>query len=367
MKENACYFPALTTRAAEIKALSKLAGPTKDLIFPLVRLQAWPRSRKENPVLVARSLQEFIAAFDGRPAALDLSAPRQDRESDDALQGRREIEALHDATGGFRAWVDLIKSSKQFTPTVLWSDDASLVRAQVEALASLDRGLVFRLHQSEGWNIDKLALLAGMSFRAVPILVFVDCGQISRLSDLTVLALSVQGALVRAQDILKEGELDFVVAGSSFPSTFSDIDPKRAEIEIRERRIFSLLRDSGELLRGGIKIKYGDHASVYAAFREQQFRGLPRVDYPGPVKWIYHRRSSAEGFCAAAAAIVAEPEWNNELLCWGAQEIRRAASGDGAGLGSASSWTAIRINVHLHQQAHFGAAGAPVIEELWKD
>ncbi|MBZ9906123.1 beta family protein [Mesorhizobium sp. BR115XR7A] len=367
MNGSKTYFPAIATRQAEMRALGRLAGPTKDLLLPLIKLQAWPRIKQSDTGFVSRSLNELFEAFGARRVIIDLASPRYDRESEAVSCGRAEISALHAPIEGFRAWVDLMRLHAQFIPVVQWTIDQVILRQEVQELLALDRGLVFRLKRGQNWNLDGIDLLGGISFRGSRVLVIVDCEQIALRDDLTLLASAAQRTILYAKSKLAAPDLHFVVIGSSFPSSFSDIHPTTAKLDIRERQIFSLLRESPPLLRQGIQLQYGDHASVYAAERTPSFRGSPRVDYPAPHRWIYHRRPASEGFGVAAKAITDEDDWDKALLCWGAQEIRRAAAGDVAGLNSASPWTAVRINVHLHQQAHFSAGGASVIEEAWTD
>lgn len=367
MDGNKTYFPAIATRQAEMRALGRLAGPTKDLLLPLIKLQAWPRIKQTDAGFISRSLEELSEAFGARKVIVDLASPRYDRESEAVVRGRAEITALHAPGEGFRAWVDLIRLHANFIPVAQWSVDQAILRKQVQELMALDRGLVFRLKKSQNWNLDGIDLLAGVFLSGVRVLVVVDCEQISLRDDLTLVASAAQNAILYAKSRLAAPDLHFAVMGSSFPSSFSDIHPTTAKLDIRERKIFSLLRESPPLLRQGIQLQYGDHASVYAAERAPSFRGSPRVDYPSPHRWIYHRRPASQGFGVAAKAVIDEDDWDKALLCWGAQEIRRAAAGDLAGLNSASPWTAVRINVHLHQQAHFSAGGAPAIEEAWTD
>jgi len=359
------YFPAITTREAETRALSRLAGPTKDLLFPIVRVQAWPRLKASSPHLVQRSLDEYLGAMGERPAALDLSIPRTDLESDVAEQGRLEIRRLHDPALGFRAWTDLLAGRPSFVPTLLWSSDTASMLQQLDVLAGFGRGLALRLKRSQAWNFGQLNEISSVSLADVPVLLVLDCEQIARTEDITATAQQVQNIALAARQAVQSDLVTLVLVGSSFPSDFASIDPLRARLQIRERQLHNLLRENPPMLAAGIDLRYGDHASVFAAERLPTFRGRPRVDYPSPLAWVYQRRTAEEGFGVAAQAVMAEGDWDEDLLCWGAQEIRRAASGDLAGLGAASPWTAIRLNIHLHQQANFGSGAGGPVEEPW--
>ncbi len=350
-----------------MNALRHLAGPVKDLMFPIVRVQAWPRLRADAPLLVPRSIAEFVDAFDGKPAALDLAMPRTDLESDIADQGRREIAALRDPADGFRAWCDLVTSWQCFTPTLQWHDETAVLLRQFDRLAGIGRGLVIRLRRTQSWNIANVVQIRTAALNGVRLLIVMDAEQISLREDLTVLAQNMSTAMTSVSDLLSAADLSFVIMGSSFPSEFASIDATNATLPIRERQLFSLLSGSPPLLRAGISPFYGDHAAVFAGEREPAFRGLPRIDYPTSSFWIYHRKPIADGFGRAAEAVVSDPAWLPDLMCWGAHEINRAASGDLTGLGSAAPWTAVRINIHLHRQANFGGDATTPVEEPWSD
>lgn len=359
------YFPALTTREAECKALSRLAGPTKDLLFPVVRLQAWPRKRADFDSYASRSIHELREAFGDRPLALDLALPRTDLDSAIKAAGAAEIAALHDSANGYAAWTTLV-SNTPFTPVFQWCDDAANAALQWEALSALGRGVVLRFHRSQAWNASGFNALSQSSFVGADILAVFDCGQIDRNEDLTQLGSAIQPQILARAAALAGANATFVLVGSSFPSEFSSIHPEYSKLEIKERRLYSMLQPSQSVLNAGIQLLYGDHASVFADARPPAFRGAPRVDYPSKWTWAYHRRKEDNGYHIAAQMIMQEDEWDDALFCWGTQEIRRAASGNMKGLNSGTPWTAVRINNHLHQQAHFHEGPGP-IEEEWKD
>ena len=361
------YFPAFTIRESEIKGFERLAGPTKDHMFPIVSLQAWPRAKNGLPSQVQRSVDKLAEASGGRPLALDLAAPRADLASPAGVLGRGEMEALHDVSDGCRNWAEFIADTAHI-PVFQWVSDASQATLQFDRLISLGRSIVFRFRRSQNWNLPQLQLLPKAKFAGHSILVVLDSEQISRSADLTVIGNGVQQAALSIAQHLDQASLSFVVIGSSFPAEFASIHPEYAEMPIRERQLHAMLNPSPPLLQAGIDLRYGDYAGVFADEKPTAFKGRPRVDLACPTQWIYHRRPETEGYGSAAQLVVGSSHWDEALMCWGAQEIRRAAAGNLQGLGSGTPWTAIRINMHLHQQAHFesGAAGGPQ-EEEWQD
>lgn len=359
------YFPALTVREAECKALSRLAGPTKDRLFPIFRMQAWPRRRKDFATFLDRSIAEIASSFEDRSLALDLALPRTDLDSVMKVEGAAEIASLHQTANGHEQWTKFVSLTK-YVPVFQWSNSVENSIKQWESLAKLGRGIVLRFRRSQGWNQAAFDALPTSIFSGLDILAVFDCDQISRTEDLTLLASTAQNVILSRAGRLDGCSLSSVLMGSSFPSGFAEIDPVYSKMAIRERSLFSLLAQSPPLRAAGVDLWYGDHASVFADSKEPAFRGAPRVDLPSKQTWAYHRRKDENGYQLAAQAVMNEPEWRDDLLNWGMQEIRRAASGEMTGLNAGAPWTAIRINNHLHQQAHFHEGPGP-IEEDWAD
>lgn len=345
--------------------MANLAGPTKDRLFPLVKVQAWPREKTGAGGPVQRSVDQVAEAFGDRPLALELGFPRADLDTPWADRGRQELLALRNPADGFAEWYNFVGSNPHAVPTVIWNDDPVLLQGQISRLSSLGRGLVFRFRRSQSWNIAQLASLYSVDFSREHVLLVFDFEQISPREDLTSAGLSAQGVILSIKAMLVARSTSFVFAGSSFPSQFAEIDPAHAVIEMRERILFEMLRTSPPMIAAGINLQYGDHASVYAAERPPAFRGAPRVDYPTGSGWIFYR--CKQGFQLAASRVRDDSRWNDQLLCWGAQRIRTAAIGNMAGLNSQTPWVAIRINIHMHIQAHLGDDPSAPIEETWHD
>lgn len=369
---TARYFPSLTIRQSECEALSRLAEPTKDTLFPIVRVQAWPHPKQGEGGPVERSIDHINAAFGLRQIGVDLAQPVYDPDkvyktqarADWASLGRSEIAALADPANGFDAWCTFIGGDNRRIPVVQWTDDANALRTQVERLASFGRGLIFRFRRSRGWNLEQAAALAGFPLGATHVLMVYDYEQIKPSDDLTSIGITIQGAILSLNSVITGGARDHVFKASSFPSEFVTSGEEYACLAIRERQLFEMLKSSPPIAAAGINLSYGDHAAVYASDREPAFRGVPRVDYPTPGDWVYHRRR--EGFQNAAERVRADTRWDDSNLCWGAQRIREASSGKMEGLNAAGRWTTIRMNIHMHVQAH--SAGVSLsTDELWTD
>jgi hypothetical protein len=369
---TAGYFPSLTVRLSEVEALRRLAEPIKDSMFPIVRVQAWPHPKKGEGGPIQRSIDHLAEAYGQRPIGIDLAPPlsmsekdykRQER-ADWATLGRSEIALLNDPRDGHKAWCAFIGDDEHRIPVVQWSNDVAQLRAQVQQLLALGRGLIFRFRRSSGWNLAHSAALADLPLGQTNILMIYDYEQIGQRDDLTMTGTTIQSAILSSNSHLQGGYRSYVLVASSFPSEFTSTGEEYACLTIRERQLYNMLKSSPSIVAAGIDLQYGDHASVFVADRPPAFRGVPRVDYPTPGEWIYHRRR--QGFQDAAVRVRQDAKWDDSNLCWGAQRIREAAEGKMQGLNAAGRWTTIRMNIHMHVQAQL--AGAPIAtDEPWVD
>lgn len=368
---SARYFPSLTVRSSECEALRRLAEPVKDALFPILKLQAWPNPKSGKGGPIERSADHVNDAYGSRQLGMDLAVPlpstREYKTADRAAWaalGYQEMQALANADGGFDAWCRFIESDNRRIPVVQWTSDPSALRTQVERLRALGRGLIFKFKRSEGWNLGHAAALTGLNLGDGAVLMLYDYEQIKQSDDLTSIGILTQGAILSANTLLTGGRRDHVLQASSWPSEFKTTGEEYACLVVKERRLFDILRGSPPLVQAGINLFYGDHAAVYVSEREPAFRGVPRVDYPTPGDWIYHRRR--EGFQKAAELVRADARWDDANLCWGAQRIREAAAGNMEGLGAPGRWTTIRVHLHMHVQAQ--SAGTPLnTDEPWAD
>ncbi len=319
-----------------------------------------------------RSSDHIFEAFGTRSIGADLALPflKQDKEykKEDraawATLGYQQISALHNPANGFAAWCEYIEGDSRRIPVVQWTNDAQALQHQVARLASLGRGIILRFRKSQGWNLAQVAALASLPLGETHVLMVFDYEQILPNEDLTSIGITIQGAMLSASAVLNGGIREFVFIASSFPSEFKTTGEEHACLPIRERQLHQMLSGSPPLLNAGIVLRYGDHAAVFASERQPAFKGVPRVDYPTAIDWTYHRRR--EGFQDAATRVRFDQRWDETNLCWGAQRIREAAQGQMEGLNAAGKWTTVRMNIHMHVQAHSG--GSPLgTDEPWTD
>ncbi|KRB79868.1 hypothetical protein ASE00_19420 [Sphingomonas sp. Root710] len=88
-------------------------------------------------------------------------------------------------------------------------------------------------------------------------------------------------------------------------------------------------------------------------------RNVPRIDLPTSNQWITFRRDKDlednEDYTDIAQRVIDDSEWPANLNIWGTYTISWTASGEPGAIRSPATAAAARINIHLHQQAFFGA------------
>lgn len=357
---------------SECEALLRLAEPIKDALFPIARIQAWPHPKQGMGGPIERSADHIHEAFGERALGFDLAKPffdptkiyKQAAREEWAKAGYSELAAMRNPSGGFNNWCTFIEADPRRVPVIQWSEDSEAVRRQVQRLSALGRGIILRFRRSQAWNMQEASALTSIDLSSNKVLMLYDYEQISRNDDLTTIGVPIQGTIIALNKIIHGGVRDHVLAASSWPNEYKTSGEEYARLPIKERQLFELLRNSPPLLNSNIHLAYGDHAAVYVSEKESAFKGVPRVDYPSPGEWIYHRRR--EGFAAAAALVRLDKKWDDSNLCWGAQRIREASVGKMHGLNAPGPWTTIRIHLHMHVQAQ--SAGSPLnTDEPWSD
>lgn len=327
------------------------------MLIPTISLRKWMNSGQ-----LQNSFDQITTAMGGRQVILDLGATRQPPQGSAELQ----LAALHNPEGGFAAWVQEVTARELVIPTLQWGDPQP-TRAQLNALVELGRGLVLRFRRGNAWNLPQLLNIAPVELGGAAVLCILDFGQLQMNADLTQAASELVAVAGAIRQRLDTSDITFSLAASSFPVDFASINREHARIPIRERELFNLISAADVFNEPGVTLAYGDFASVFAAERGFARGGAPRVDYPRATRWTYYRREVDLSFVNAAAAVMADADWDDDLVIWGSNEIRRAASGDLDGLHYQRAWTAVRIHLHLHQQLHFGSGGLYETDDDWSD
>lgn len=106
----------------------------------------------------------------------------------------------------------------------------------------------------------------------------------------------------------------------------------------------------------------------------------PRIDYPLANDWRFIREEfedstspedgeKEELYTLIAEKIMKSNYWNPELRVWGTQVIELTSKGEMLGINSPMRSTAVRINIHMHQQLYYDAPEDVLLDtdEDWED
>ena len=356
------YLPLVDVRPAELMALAELPEKDKDLLLPVFKLRPWVSAER-----IDSALHRLAQVYGNRASFLELGP----HEAFDPLKARvvhSELADLRLPGGGYQNWVDFFsrEECKRFIP-ILQLTDQFQFSAQVDALYGLGRGLGIRVDASEiGVEPEQFAkLISEQTDSGRDVLFILDYGkQTGRFAQLKDTVKRQAVAILEACTNVPTVAL----SASSFPDGFTSIDSQ----DIFERDVFNRLHN--EL---GARITYSDRGSARAeAISGGGGSPTPRVDYALADKWVFFREDSAIAKTQASlisfqhqAKLLMESDfWDSKLKLWGCQMIEKTAIGDVAGIFSANRCTAARINIHLHQQLHYGdKSGLYDTDEDWTE
>lgn len=329
------YYPSLRTRPSEMEGYKNLGDPIKNGLLPLMILGAWPRQNGLD-----ESIQQMRQASDDRPVIVDLTK--------ETLYQNDGVHTLLDSADNFRNWRRCVEALPNAVPVVQFTSDARLpqIIRQTRLLESsgINR-LAFRI--SDYIN-DTNRVITAMSAMDSPqnALIIIDAGYVRET-----MAASIAACITSVNEIRDEiPSAEITVLSTSFPaSVTSFVNPSSrgmsGVIGILERELHEAI--------GADAVIYGDHASIHA--RTKAATGgkyTPHIDCALVDAWVFERRpnSDSQGYIEAAQAIIEACPECLEDDTWGADAIRRAASGNINGLKMRSAWIAVRVNMHLTRQ-----------------
>lgn len=347
------YVPLLEIRPAEMLALQELPEKDKDILLPIFKLGPWVSSNK-----LESSISRLGDSHGRRPAYLAIV------DSEPVVKRRQvhdELDELRDSRGGFDAWFKFFQKSEcsHFIP-LLQLTDPTQFDDQTARLYSLGRGVgaVFEV-AAMAFAPTIVRRVARLTNDGENVLFVLDFGR-------------EDGGFVYKLQIIKQliGSIfelapncNVCISASSFPDGFVELESQ----PIYEREVFNRLNSDF-----GGKLIYSDRGSGRAV---KQLGGAgqpaPRIDLATPGHWYFFREVSsnrAEAYRRQAARAMQSPFWDPRLRVWGMQLIERTALGDSAAITSPPRAVSARINIHLHQQLHYGnEAGLYDTEEEWVD
>lgn len=373
------YLPILSLKPSEMAALEELSDKEKNQLLPLIELKRWA-----NTKTLDKSYERVKKALGDRYliADLDLDFISSISEKIDDLEsaGKEipevfyEFSDLSESNNGYENWVSYISKFENLIPVVQIQDISELSK-QLDFLVKETKPLVFRLRMSGEYSIT--AKILNTVVRTLidkkvtnKLIIILDYADLTRID---VLEYEKYAKLINQLfDFFPQAT--FSVSGTSFPYSFTG--SYRGEIPIYERQIFNKLLDECK----GIDLIYSDRGST----RAESLSGAsgtppPRIDYALRNDWRFIRKEFDNDdddkyankdalYQEAAIELKAQDYWVADLPAWGRQMIEKTALGDPYGITSAQRATAVRINLHLHQQLHYFTDLDEVdTEDDWED
>ena len=359
-------------------ALENLPEKEKDVIVPVFSLKGWVGSKNlhSSVARIEKSIGKRLWIADVDQEYLDVNKVI---DADGAHSYPREvfyeIESLLDSANGYENWCDFIKGIENAIP-VVQIRNLDLLETQVESLASLQRGLVFRFQLHEivsNRYLDILDRVSSLGLDAENLLIIFDFEQISKFDVDHDSVKKIQSILDASKQ--KISGTFFSISASSFPSSFSPYT--KGENPIYERLLFNRVKSGLPEL----KLIYSDRGSARID-KNGGGGGIPspRIDYPLLHDWRFVRKDFANPknvdkdekvrlYSEAARDVMSAGYWDSNLKLWGTQLIELTAKGDKFGIGNPAKATAARINIHLHNQLMYNAPEEEFLntEEDWTD
>tara|TARA_R100000322_G_scaffold35296_1_gene22642 strand:+ start:5761 stop:6879 length:1119 start_codon:yes stop_codon:yes gene_type:complete len=350
------YVPILAVSLAEMMALEQLPEKDKDLILPLIPIKGWGVSNK-----LENSLVRIKGAINDRPWIADIDNEYLQDCRDRVVGFRRgkrdvhtEVLGLSNPENGYQKWYEFLLRIPSAIPC-LQLGDLTKLSSQLDLLESLGRGIVARVKLTDFERVLP-PLINELSAREEKNqFIILDFESVDR---------SIMERTAAIRDMLRAirarlPSVGLSLSGSSFPDSFSK--KTYGEEPIYERRFFNSVRREVP----GVPLLYSDRGGA-RAIKNDGGGGIPapRIDYPLPNDWRFLRRefedssSIREGqkeklYTLIAQEIMTLEYWRDDLRLWGTQVIEFTSKGDEWGIRSPGRATAVRLNIHLHQQLYY--------------
>lgn len=338
MLEGREYVPLLHARLAEIRAMRELPDATKNLLVPVFKLRPWLNSKTLD-----RALEVIEEAVGNRLYGLDLDRFKYNPNPDPDKQAQVEFAALFEAENGFENYYDLVEEGENRVPVFRepTAPDPQ-IESQVSRVGEIGRGVFVRVKVTEPGAL--LEIAGEILAQEIDNPVFViDCGWGRDILASAALAAGLAQSLVEISE-----DFEIVIAGSSFPNAFGGLGD-RFQIAAIERQLFAEVRrqvNVGNLI-------YGDWGSTREPTDPIPMRNVPRIDAARQSDWVCWRSEDDEGYVEVAERTVADPDWDGELGIWGEYMVVATAEDEEVRIKSPAMAAAVRVNMHLHQQAYF--------------
>ncbi len=362
------YLPILAVRPSEMAALHELPEKDKDLLLPAIQLQPWLSAKEFE-----KAIDRVVSAFgSNRPWIANLNQEYTGPKSGADRLAIDDFYKLRLPKGGYANWCAFIEDHRQLIPTVQM-EDISQFETQSTRLAGFGRGLVLHLSANTTLADAQLSHLASVCDPA-NVIVIADCGELANRLEFNLVINEWSGVFDRISKHLPSCRI--ALSSTSFPHSFDGGEVNQQirllSQDIRERQLFNVAAASAPARPRGItpwNLIYSDRGSVRIARHGGGGSPYPRIDYPTNSQWYSFRYEVRDGdYQQVAKAAIGSPCWNKNLRLWGTQMIERTAGGDETAISSPGRSTAVRINIHLHQQLFYSQPDDLLAtDDVWVD
>jgi hypothetical protein len=346
MLEGRTYVPLLHARLAEMRALRELPTATKNLMLPIIRVRPWLNSKK-----LAKVFDVVADAFGDRAFGLDLDSSKFVDDSEKPAQ--QEFSELFNQNDGYSAYYACVEGAANRIPVMrVVGGVTHHLQRQIDHVERLDRGAFYRMDVANPG--DYMLFAETCVERGIENVVFViDCGWRTDVLVRAANCVPIVNALAGVSD-----EFEVVVAGSSFPDSFSGIGA-RANFPISERVLFQNVRQNTNFGR----LYYGDWGSTRPPAAPVPMTNVPRIDIARRSDWVAWRSEDGESYEEIAERVVSDPAWTSDSGLWGDYMIASTAEGLEPAIRAPAMAAAVRVNLHLNTQARFNEPGGVVVED----
>lgn len=369
--EKRRYFPLLHMMGADLRGFSQLPTGDGAYLTPIIPLTRVGTAHKfDNTLAMVRNGINGV----GNCFIADIADSMELGHSEGgSLPVHDVFRSLTGRANSFQAWRQFIRENPDMVP-VLRVGNASEVIAQAEDFAALGRGMVLRIRPSRQQHIEEyvVPLLQFLSRNNIlnHLLIVIDLEHVVEATLPAATAVAYARWLIAAAG---NRRINIAISATSFPLELEGDANQIVRYPITERLIQQEVERS--LGPGAVNLFYSDYGSARKRMDERKGGGqaYPRIDYASRARWSSNRQRNGlagrDGFIEAAEIIMSDEDWVRGLNIYGANMIREAAEGHLDDRLYAKFWVSVRVNLHLHRQAHYHSTESEFLghESDWED
>ncbi|MEP2891373.1 beta family protein [Tateyamaria sp.] len=358
MLENINYVPTLALRSSELKGLGFLPDITKRRMRPCFLLAPWSRTPS-----LARAVERLEQSYGVGSYFLDID--RDYVPTNDTSPAQIEWLSLLDPANSYQNWCTFACEHSNVIPALqLEGQTDREILTQVQRFQQAGKQFFVRESRLRPTGGLLAAISALNSVGTADFAVILEGGWSSDVLQLPVWYTGIiQGQL---QEL--NSTVPVVASCTSMPKSFSQFN-NGSQVNFNNRQLVAQVQSATN--RGSVI--YGDWGSTRP--REQSGGGghfiPPRIDYPTDNSWwIYRNADVPWTFQQAARALVEGGDvWDGDTDQWGEQMIAQTVVNEASGIDTLQKNVTVRVNLHLHRQAFYGAQRPSLIEfeDDWTD